>query len=172
MTRCPAKKARGPTAAVVHRVPVKGLGETRDRSASARAVRATPALARASPLRLVIEPTPNGRKWFARLNDRVICVSVWPFVLSARRLLAEGCPADTVIEAWRPNTDEWAMRGRLGAVAATVIDGETPPRCAKNGSPARDPVRGGRMAAARSRSSSGRSWRAAARPSKRGKAEP
>jgi hypothetical protein len=33
---------------------------------------------------------------------------------------------------WRPNTDEWALRGRLGAVAATVIDGETAPRRAKN----------------------------------------
>ena len=31
------------------------------------------------------------------------------------------------------------MRGRLAAVAATVIDGETASRCAKNGSPARDP---------------------------------
>ena len=35
------------------------------------------------------------------------------------------------------------MRGRLGTAAATVIDGETAPRCAKNGSPARDPERGG-----------------------------
>ena len=58
-------------------------------------------------------------------GDRVLCVSAWPFVKSARLLLAEGYPADTVIEMWRPNSDEWALRGRLGAVAATVIDGET-----------------------------------------------
>ena len=70
-------------------------------------------------------------------------MSAWPFVTSARLLLAEGYPADTVIEMWRPNTDEWALRGRLGAVAATIIDGETAPRCAKNGSPARDPEQGG-----------------------------
>ena len=39
---------------------------------------------------------------------------------------------------WRPNTGEWATRGRLGAVAAIVIDGETASRRAKNGSPVRD----------------------------------
>jgi hypothetical protein len=71
----------------------------------------------------VIEPTASGRKWTARLGDRVLCVTAWPFVKSARLLLAEGYPADTVIEMWRPNTREWALRGRLGVVAATVIDG-------------------------------------------------
>jgi len=48
--------------------------------------------------------------------------------------LAEGLPAAIVIEMWRPNTDESALQGRLGAVAATVIDGETASRCAKKGS--------------------------------------
>jgi len=86
----------------------------------------------------LIELTASGRKWTARSGDRVLCVSVWPFVKSARLLLAEGHPADTVIEIWRPDTHEWAMRGRLGAVAATVIEGETASRCAKKGSPARD----------------------------------
>ena len=97
----------------------------------------------AAPTRIVIEPTASGRKWTARLGDRVLCVTAWPFVMSARLLLAEGFPADTVVEMWRPNSDEWALRGRLGAVAATVIDGETAPRCAKNGSPARAPERDG-----------------------------
>jgi hypothetical protein len=91
----------------------------------------------AAPLRIVIEPTASGRKWTARLRDRVLCVTVWPFVKSACLLLAEGHPADTVIEIWRPNADEWAMRGRLGAAAATVIDGETGSPGAKNGPPAR-----------------------------------
>jgi len=106
----------------------------------------------------LIEPTASGRKWIARLRDRVLCVSAWPFVKSARRLLAEGHPADTVIEMWRPNTADWALRGRLGAVAATVMDGETASRCAKNGSPARDPKRGSRRTAAGLHSSSGRFW--------------
>ena len=97
-----------------------------------------------APIRIVIEPTASRRKWTARLGDRVLCVSAWPFVKSARLLLDEGHPADAVIEMWRPNTDEWALRGRLGAVAATVIDGETASRGAKNGSPARDPEQGGR----------------------------
>jgi hypothetical protein len=105
-----------------------------------------PALARAgqftpegptAALRIVISPTPSRKKWTARLNDRVLCVSAWPFVMSARLLLAEGYPADAFIEVWRPNTDEWAMRGRLGAVAATIIDGETASRYAKNGCPGR-----------------------------------
>ena len=71
-----------------------------------------------APLRIVIVPTASRKKWTARLNDRVLCVSAWPFVMSARLLLAEGYPADTMVELWRPNTSEWALRGRLGAVAA------------------------------------------------------
>jgi hypothetical protein len=110
----------------------------------------------------VIERTASGRKWIARLDDRVLCVTAWPFVKSARLLLAEGYPADTVLEMWRPNTDEWALRGRLGAVAATVMDGETASRCAKNGGRARDSEQGGQKTAAGLRSSSGGSWRAEA----------
>jgi hypothetical protein len=102
----------------------------------AHAVPTTPVRPTA-PLRILIEPTASGRKWTARSGDRVLCTSVWPFVKSASLLLAEGYPADTVIEIWRRNTDEWAMRGRLGTVAATLIDGETASRCAKNGPPTR-----------------------------------
>jgi hypothetical protein len=39
---------------------------------------------------------------------------------------------------WRPNTEEWALRGRIGPVAATLLDGETASHCAKNGSPVRE----------------------------------
>jgi hypothetical protein len=85
----------------------------------------------------VIVPTASRKKWTAVLGERVLCVSAWPFVKSARLLLAEGYPADTMVEVWRPNTDEWAMRGRLGAVAATIIDGETASRYAKKGWPVR-----------------------------------
>ena len=98
----------------------------------------------AAPLRIVIEATASGRKWTARLDDRVLCVTASPFVKSARSLLAEGYSADIVIEMWRPNTNEFALRGRLGVVAGTVIDGETGSRCAKNGSPARDHEQGGK----------------------------
>jgi hypothetical protein len=108
--------------------------------------------------KIVIEATASGRKWTARSEDRVVCVTAWPFVKSARSLLAEGYSADTVIEMWRPNTRECALRGRLGAVATTIIDGETGSRSAKNGSPARDPVQGGHRAAAGLRSCSGRFW--------------
>jgi hypothetical protein len=79
-------------------------------------------------LRIVIDPTASGRKWIARLGGRVLCRCTSPFITSARLLLVEGHPADAVIEMWRPNTDAWALRGHLGAVAATVIDGETASR--------------------------------------------
>lgn len=79
----------------------------------------------AAPLRVIVTLTASGRKWIACLGDRVLCRSAWPFVMPARLLLAEGYPADTVIEMWRSNTDEWALRGCVGAVAATVIDAET-----------------------------------------------
>ena len=115
----------------------------------------------AVPLRIMIEPTASGRKWIARLGERVLCVSASPFVKSARLLLAEGLPAAIVIEMWRPNTDESALQGRLGAVAATVIDGETASRCAKKGAPASDTEKSALQRAAGLRSSSGRSWRAA-----------
>jgi hypothetical protein len=121
-------------------------------------------------LRIVIVPTPSGQKVIARLGDRVLCVTVWPFVKSARLLLAEGHPAASVIEMWRPNTDEWALRGRLGSVAATVMDGETASHCARNGVPNRDPEQGGQRTAAGLRSSSGGSWRSEASEGKAGEA--
>jgi hypothetical protein len=113
--------------------------------------------------RIVIEATASRRKWTARLDDRVLWVTASPFVKSARLLLDEGYSANAVIEMWRPNTDEWALRGRLGAVAATIMDGDTSSHCAKSGFPARDPEQGGnKKPAAGLRSSSGGSRRAEA----------
>ena len=87
-----------------------------------------------SALRIVIEPTSTGRKSVAELDDRVVCIAAAPFVQSARVLLAEGHPPDTWIEMWRPHTTECALRGRLGAVAATLMDGEKVRQHARNGS--------------------------------------
>ena len=91
----------------------------------------------ADVLRIIIEPTKSGRKWIVRLDNRIVCVSAWPFVKSARRLLAEGHPAEAVFEMWRPGDDAFSLRGKLGAVAATVMDGERAMQCAKNGLPVR-----------------------------------
>jgi hypothetical protein len=44
-----------------------------------------------------------------------------------------------MVEMWRPNTDEWVLQGRLAAVAATVIDGESNEHGAKNRMPIRFP---------------------------------
>ena len=113
----------------------------------------------ATPLRIVIEATASGRKWIARLDDRVLCVSAWPFVKSARLLLAESYPADTVVEIWRPNAAEWAMRGRLGAVAAMIIEGETTRAAPRTALRLAIPSGVTMRAAASLRSSSGRFWR-------------
>ena len=44
-------------------------------------------------------------------------------------------PADTRVLMSRSNTGEWALRGRVGAVAVTLRDGETASLCAKYGVP-------------------------------------
>ena len=87
----------------------------------------------AAPLRIVIEPTASGRKWTARLGDRVLCTSAWPFVRSARLLLDEGHPADALIEMWRPTP----MNGQCEA--ASVL----PPQRSSTGRQARPAPRTG-----------------------------
>ena len=77
-----------------------------------------------APLRIEVEPTARRQKWIARFGGRVLCVSSWPFVKSARVLLGDGYPADAQIEMWRRDADEWDLRGRLDEVAGTRIDGE------------------------------------------------
>jgi hypothetical protein len=91
----------------------------------------------AAPMRIMVEPTATGRKWRALFDGKQVCISAWPFVMAARQLLAAGHPPDTLLEMWRPGATEWALRGRLGAVAATVIEGETASRRAINGPPMR-----------------------------------
>jgi hypothetical protein len=87
------------------------------------------------PLQVVV--TPTGRKWRAMFSGRMLCVSTSPFIASARILIVQGFDPNCIIEMWHGGAAEWALRGRLGAVAATLIDGETAARCAKNGSPVR-----------------------------------
>jgi hypothetical protein len=99
------------------------------------------------PLRIVIEPTAKGGKWIARLDGRVLCVATAPLIKSARVLLSEGYPPYAVIEMWRPNTNEWALRGRIGPVVATLLAGETAASVAKNGSPVREKGSDGREGA-------------------------
>jgi hypothetical protein len=112
------------------------------------------------PLRILIEPTASGTKWVARLGDRVLCIAAAPFVHSARVLLGEGYHPDKWIEMWRPNTQEWALRGRIGPIAAVLLDGETEASRAKNGSPVRETALGkSQEQPTQEVSSSGRSWR-------------
>jgi hypothetical protein len=90
------------------------------------------------PLRIVVKPTASGKKWRATVDGEAICVSASPFVQSARILLEMGYPADAVIEMWHVGATDWALRGQLGAVAATVIDGEKVSAPAKNAPPVND----------------------------------
>ena len=62
----------------------------------------------ASSLRIMIEPTASRRKWIARLGDRELCRSAWPLVMSARLLVQEGYPSDTLVEVGGPTL----MHGR------------------------------------------------------------
>jgi hypothetical protein len=93
----------------------------------------------ATAIRIVITPTPSGRKWRASLDGETLCVSASPLVTSARLLIAKGIDPNRAIEMWHQHADAWALRGQLGAVAATLIDGEKATRPAKNGSLIRIP---------------------------------
>ena len=91
-----------------------------------------------APIRIVIAPTASGRKWVSSLNDKTLCISASPFVMSSRLLIAQRFDPNSIIEMWHRHADAWALRGRLGAVAAVIIDGEKKPtQPAKNGPPIR-----------------------------------
>lgn len=90
-----------------------------------------------APMRIIVTLTTSGRKWRATLGGRVLCTSAAPLVKSARVLIAEDFGPNLVIEMWRAGTDAWALRGRLGVAAATLLDGETAAPHAKNGVPVR-----------------------------------
>jgi hypothetical protein len=88
-------------------------------------------------LQVVVSPTPSGRKWRAAVDGKILCVSTSPLIMSARVLIAQGFDPNCMIEMVHAGADSWSLRGQLGAVAATLIDGETAARCAKNGVPVR-----------------------------------
>jgi hypothetical protein len=83
-------------------------------------------------IRLQVTPTARGRKWRASLDGATLCVSASPLVASARILVAQGLDPKRVIEMSHAHADTWSLRGQLGAVAATLVDGETAKRAAKN----------------------------------------
>jgi hypothetical protein len=64
-------------------------------------------------------------------------MSASPFITSARLLIAKGIDPSRTIEMWHDHADTWSLRGQLGTVAATLIDGEK--ARAKNRLPVRFP---------------------------------
>jgi len=77
-----------------------------------------------SEIRIVVKRSANGRKWQASLNGQPLCKSAAPLIKAARRLIEMGADPRRTIELWHLGASSWAMRGVLGAVASTTIDGE------------------------------------------------
>lgn len=82
---------------------------------------------------LVVLPLPNG-KWRGIINGEEICKpTTWPFISAARALLKRGVDPNSQFEMWHIGAETWALRGRLGEVAAVRAQGErTPPQSARN----------------------------------------
>jgi hypothetical protein len=78
----------------------------------------------AAAFRVTIAPIASGRKWRATFNGETLCIAAAPMVASARILIAKGYDPSSVVELWHQHADAWALRGKLGAVAATILDGE------------------------------------------------
>ena len=118
------------------------------------------ATAELAPVRISITPVAGGRKWRASFNGETLCVSASPLIKSARILIAEGIDPNRTIELWHQHADAWSLRGQLGAVAATLIDGETAFHPAKNRVPDDYPgmaaIQSPRAGRARMRGSQGR----------------
>jgi hypothetical protein len=93
----------------------------------------------ASPIRIDVAPMAHG-KWRATFNGKTLCIVAAPMVKAARILIARGHDPARIIELWHVDADGWALRGRLGPVAATLIDGEKATRPAKNRVLARFPA--------------------------------
>jgi hypothetical protein len=91
-------------------------------------------------IRVDVAPTESGSKWRAILDGKVLCTSASPLITSARILVENGVDPNRIIEMWHQHGEAWALRGRLGRVAATLIDGEKATRPAKNRALARFPA--------------------------------
>jgi hypothetical protein len=90
------------------------------------------------PIRIDVAPTAHG-KWRAAFNGKTLCIVAAPMVKAARILIEQASDPNLILEMWHADSATWALRGQLGAIAATLLDGETATRPAKNGPPARFP---------------------------------
>ena len=76
-----------------------------------------------APIRIDVSPIARG-KWQATFGGKTLCIATAPWVKAARILIAKGYDPSCSIEMWYQHADAWALRGKLGTVAATVLDGE------------------------------------------------
>jgi hypothetical protein len=77
----------------------------------------------AAAFRITIAPMARG-KWQVTYNDKPLCIAAAPMVKAARILIEQAFDPNLTLEMWHANATAWALRGRLGAVALTVLDGE------------------------------------------------
>ena len=103
----------------------------------------------AAAIRIEIAPTAHA-KWRATFNGETLCIVAAPMVKAARILIGRGHDPACIVELWHIDAAEWALRGKLGAVAEVILDGERmAQRCARN----RPPVRSVRKPAVSGRES-------------------
>jgi hypothetical protein len=76
-----------------------------------------------APIRIDVVPMARG-KWRATFNRKTLCLAAAPMVKAARILIGQAFDPNLTLEMWHANATAWALRGRLGAVALTVLDGE------------------------------------------------
>jgi hypothetical protein len=93
-------------------------------------------------LQVFVSLSPSRRKWRADFNGKTLCISTSPLIKSARILIAQGFDPDCMIETVRAGDKSRLLRGRLGVVAATVIDGEKVVHSAKKRVPVRFSTKG------------------------------
>ena len=67
------------------------------------------------------------------LQRETLCIVAAPMVKAARILIARGHDPASMVELWHIDAAEWTLRGKLGAVAEVILDGERKAqRCARN----------------------------------------
>jgi hypothetical protein len=69
---------------------------------------------------IILEPVDRHGRSKASLPDGTMLVksSRQPFLEAARALMAAGHSPNSWLEGWRPGSSTWALRARLGIVAA------------------------------------------------------
>jgi hypothetical protein len=81
---------------------------------------------------IFVRTVDQAGKFEARLDGRLLCVSVTPFLDAARVLVARGHDPGETLAMFSPGQDRPRMTGRLGEAAKLAIhEGPNGPRCVR-----------------------------------------